>query len=272
MQDYLNFSGEKRPSLDSLNQTGWRKSSILGLIVWFLTMTAVPIAIWVVGERSVSTTMFLATVAQATLIFILLGQAWGGPRALLTAAGVAFLGWLVEYIGSNTGLPFGTYQYTEKLQPQIAHVPVLVPLAWFMMLPVCWAVAEKLVGRPSGWRFMAAAAAAMTAWDLFLDPQMVNWQFWLWMDVPSINYFGIPFLNYAGWFVSSWIMTVTLRPPSLRAIFVPMMTVYVIVWLMQSGGLLLFWGLPGPAVVGFLGMGCFVWAVNREKREERISK
>ena len=47
-------------------------------------------------------------------------------RAPAVATGV------VERVGTQTGLPFGRYAYTGALQPQVAHVPVIVPLALVM--------------------------------------------------------------------------------------------------------------------------------------------
>ena len=45
------------------------------------------------------------------------------------------IGWTAEAIGSKTGFPFGAYHYTDRLQPQLLGVPLLIPLAWLMMLP-----------------------------------------------------------------------------------------------------------------------------------------
>ena len=44
-------------------------------------------------------------------------------------------------------------------------------------------------------------AAALTAWDLFLDPQMVGEGYWRWARVG--RYRRIPASNFAGWFVVS---------------------------------------------------------------------
>jgi hypothetical protein len=40
---------------------------------------------------------------------------------------------IVERVGTATGVPFGRYGYTSALQPQVAHVPAIVPLAWFAL-------------------------------------------------------------------------------------------------------------------------------------------
>ena len=48
---------------------------------------------------------------------------------------------------------------------------------------------------------IVAGAVALTAWDLFLDPQMVGEGYWSWARVG--RYRGIPVSNFAGWFVTS---------------------------------------------------------------------
>ncbi len=51
--------------------------------------------------------------------------------------------------------------------------------------------------RPRG---IALGSAALTAWDLFLDPQMVGEGYWTWARRGV--YRGIPLTNYLGWFVT----------------------------------------------------------------------
>lgn len=38
----------------------------------------------------------------------------------------------------------------------------------------------------------------------------------------------------------------------------PMIVIYTLTWLIETVGLVLFWGLYGPALAGFIGMGVFV--------------
>ncbi|MFK7805465.1 MAG: carotenoid biosynthesis protein [Anaerolineae bacterium] len=234
------------------------------MALWFVVMTAVPIAIWTVGPQSIPVTMLLGTVCQAAVVLSILIPVWGWQRTLLTFFGVGVMGWAAEYIGTTTGLPFGAYFYTDLLQPQIGHVPLLVPVAWFILLPACWRLAEMISGnthRTSRWLTALIAAGCMVAWDLLLDPQMVNWGFWVWQDVPAISWFGIPFLNYFGWFLVSFLMTVILQPPSLKNTGIALWLVFAITWFLETFGLLFFWGLPGPAVGGGLIMGGFmVWS------------
>jgi putative membrane protein len=123
-----------------------------------------------------------------------------------------------------------------------------------MMLPPAWAVAQRLTARTKGWQFVLISALAFTAWDLFLDPQMVLWGLWVW-DQPG-QYFGIPLVNYLGWFLVSALITALARPPALHVR--PLLVVYTLTWLIETTGLILFWGLYGPALYGFIGMGVFV--------------
>jgi len=165
------------------------------------------------------------------------------------------LSWAAEAIGSRTGFLFGTYSYTDSLQPQILNVPLQVPLGWLMMLPPSWAVAGAITDRiKPRWKFPAfvgLSALAMTAWDLFLDPMMVAWGMWVW-DSPG-GYFGIPWLNYLGWFVISALITILIRPAKLP--IVPLLLIYTTMWLLETLGLGIFWGMPGAAAAGCIVMG-----------------
>ena len=236
------------------------------LLAWVLTMIGVPIAIWVGGEATISPMMLMAVTLQAAGVLVLLGRGWGWRTAGSVAALVASCGWLVEALGTNTGFPFGAYDYTGRLQPQIAHVPLLIPLAWFMMLPVCWhigrVITPLLPQLPFSGTFIFCSAGAMTAWDLFLDPQMVAWHFWVWAE-PS-GYFGIPWSNYFGWLVASAgitaLVTWGIRPEWEKLPAFPFLLIYAITWFLETFGLLFFWGLPGPALVGGLVMGGFLGA------------
>jgi putative membrane protein len=231
---------------------------VLGAL-WVLTMISIPIVRWVAGDGPLPWAVSVSVLLQAATVLGVLVQAWGVRPTLAAAATVVTLAWLVEFVGSTTGVPFGSYHYTNTLRPQLLGVPLPVPLAWLMLLPAAWAVADLLVGRAARLRFIAVAALAFTAWDLFLDPQMVGWGFWAWAR-PG-GYFGIPWSNFLGWLLASALITAAVfqpawRPP--RTPTRPLLLVYTLTWLLQAVGLALFWAMPGPALAGFLAMGLFV--------------
>lgn len=178
----------------------------------------------------------------------------GGARAAGAAAAVLIATTMVEAVGTRTGVPFGRYDYTGALGPRVALVPVLVPFAWFAMALPAREVAVAIVGasgRP--WARAALGAIALTAWDLFLDPQMTGEGYWIWPDGGA--YRGIPLGNFAGWLVTSaavMLLLERLLPPAR-----PSRTAvaqYAAVAAMQTVGFAAFFGDVVVALVGGAAM------------------
>ncbi|MEI9965945.1 MAG: carotenoid biosynthesis protein [Caulobacteraceae bacterium] len=67
------------------------------------------------------------------------------------------ISFIMEEAGVRTGLVFGHYHYSDLLGHRLGHVPLLIPLGWFMMVyrPGWWprrcCAAWTCVGRPA-WR------------------------------------------------------------------------------------------------------------------------
>jgi uncharacterized membrane protein len=231
------------------------------MVVWVLAMISLPIQKWVLGENALATGISIGVLLQLMAVWSILVWAWGVRRTALVTGGIILFAWLVEYIGHTTGFPFGAYAYTDRLQPQIGGVPLLIPLAWLMMLPSGWVIARRITRHTLG--FILVSALAFTAWDLFLDPQMVGWNLWLW-NQPS-GYFGIPWTNFAGWLAAAAIITALVNrfAPLGDLPTRPLMAIYAISWALETIGLLCFWGLTGPALVGGVAMGAMlVWALK----------
>lgn len=242
---------------------------LAALAVWLLIWIATPVAGRVAGDGILPTIVTLGVVTQAMTTLVVLASRWSQKRIACAAVIVLAGAWAVEALGVATGFPFGHYDYTDALWPQVAGVPLLIPLAWLMMLPPAWAVVAALLGehRADGWlhriAFAALSGLAFTAWDLYLDPQMVGWGLWTW-DAPG-GYFGIPWVNFAGWWVASSLFTLLVRPQSLPVR--PLLVIYTLVWGFQLVGLGIFWGQPGPALAGFVGMGIFVLSAWRQEAQ-----
>ena len=126
----------------------------------------------------------------------------------------AVVSWTLEHVGVATGLVYGQYHYTDKLGLRLGHVPILIPMAWFMMLYPSLVIARGVLfgGLPTAGGFsrgrnVAAAFLAslvMTAWDLVMDPVMVHDGYWVW-DGPG-SWFGVPLQNYAGWMITTFVI------------------------------------------------------------------
>lgn len=236
-----------------------RLERILGLPIifislWLILLLFMPFIENIYGENGFTLGIVLSVILQALAVLSILIKSIGIRRTTFMAVGVILLTWIIEAIGVATGFPFGRYYYTEKLQPQLLNVPVLIPLAWLMMLPPSWAIAQRITGQKKGIKFTILSGLAFIAWDLFLDPQMVKWGLWAW-DKPD-GYFGIPFINFLGWFVSAIFITLFVRPQKLPER--PLLLIYSLTWIMETVGLIVFWDLRGPALCGFIGMGVFI--------------
>jgi len=106
---------------------------------------------------------------------------------------------IAESVGVSSGLLFGSYRFTDMLGFKwFGLVPALIPVAWFNIAVPSF-VAASLAFPSRGGRLMGGATL-MLAWDLCTDPLMGHrYSFWVWLH-PGW-YYGIPFSNFAGWFV-----------------------------------------------------------------------
>ncbi len=183
---------------------------------------------------------------------------WGAPRAATAGAVTAIATTAVERIGTRTGFPFGRYTYTGSLQPQVAGVPAIVPLAWFAMgVPARESAHAALGEHSTPVRRVVLGAAALTAWDLFLDPQMVTEGYWVWARRGL--YRGIPLGNYIGWFVTGLgVMTAleVLLPPSEQPAGADgaLLGEYAFMGVMETIGFARYFRDPTVAIVGGVGM------------------
>ncbi|TFV86642.1 carotenoid biosynthesis protein [Blastococcus sp. CT_GayMR16] len=134
-----------------------------------------------------------------------------GLALLVVLAAVSF-----EALGLATGFPYGRYTYSDALGPTLLGVPFLVPLAWLMIAWPSWVLADRLTrpvrsGRRTAVR-IGVAAAVFAAWDVVLDPQLVQAGYWTWSD-PSPGLPGIPTVpltNLAGWLLAGVVVMVLL--------------------------------------------------------------
>ena len=152
-----------------------------------------------------------------TIIFVLFSLAHcavcEGVRRTAVFFGLsAVVSWLLEEIGVRSGLIYGPYHYSGMLGPKLGHVPVIIPLAWFMMIYPAWMVARALLRGvetrtvPGIAGLAVVAALVMTAWDTVMDPGMSAAGNWVWEQ--GGPYFGVPLRNYAGWLLTTFLVYV----------------------------------------------------------------
>lgn len=156
----------------------------------------------------------LRAVLPAVGMLAALLHAWGrlgGVRALLLF-GLAFMVSLAfESASVLTGLVYGQYHYTERLGPTFfGLVPYLIPSSWFMMLYPAYVITSWLAPDGRGQRrsllVATLAGLALLSWDLVMEPLMTTRGLWVW-DQPG-SYFNIPLQNFAGWWLTGFLILV----------------------------------------------------------------
>jgi uncharacterized membrane protein len=183
----------------------------------------------------------------------------GGRRALIFFAIGAAVSWLLEEIGVATGAIYGAYHYTDALGPKLGYVPLLIPIAWFMMVYPSHVIANLIgTGKPAGvgggvvriaW-LSALGAMTMTAWDLLIDPGMSSppEQAFVWERGGA--YFGVPLQNFLGWLLTAFLIYLAYRLVERKIGIKPMapVTTSVAALPLVAYGIFMFNGLiPGVA-------------------------
>jgi len=141
----------------------------------------------------------LASILLAPAMAIYAATAFSLRFSAFASAFLLLGGLGVEVLGTRTGFPFGQYFYTGVFKPQLFGVPLQIPVGWLTLGIMCYSIASlNFRGRPNR---LLASAALMVMWDLLYDPLFVALGMWAWSQR---EYFGVPFSNFACWFIVSF--------------------------------------------------------------------
>lgn len=142
----------------------------------------------------------------------------GWQRALMFFALTACLSFLAESLSIAT-CSVTCYYYTDALGPKLGAVPAVIPISWFTMIYASYVIVNLIAeGQPVSakgnnvWVIWLSlfTALVMTAWDLTLDPFMVQAEkAWVWPSGGA--YFGIPMANYVGWVETTFLIVLIYR-------------------------------------------------------------
>jgi uncharacterized membrane protein len=116
-----------------------------------------------------------------------------------------------ENLSIETGFPFGNYYYTDILGPKLFNVPLLIGPAYVATGYLSWMLAKAILGATkhglSGqltYTVPLVASFMMVSWDMSMDPITATiGKQWIWLD--GGGYFGVPFSNFMGWYLTVWV-------------------------------------------------------------------
>jgi uncharacterized membrane protein len=206
----------------------------------------------------------------------------GWRHTLLFFGITVAVSWSYEHVGVETRLIYGAYHYTDALGPKLGHVPIIIPIAWFMMIYPSYIIAN-LIG--SGRQMMTRdkknnnnnpitlvqilwlsflSAVIMTAWDLVVDPYLSGptERAWIWED--GGQYFGVPLHNFGGWLLTTFTIYFVFRLLSERKFQMhtsrrPLTTSIILLPLISYGATMIANIIPGEPpelrIIGPIVMG-----------------
>ncbi|WP_246096250.1 carotenoid biosynthesis protein [Paenibacillus sinopodophylli] len=133
-------------------------------------------------------------------------QSLGGfHKAVLgRALFVGIFTFILEWVGTETGWPFGRYEYSETLRFWNGGVPLAIGFAWIGVM------SSGVLLSTGTTKWLRALQAGMFAvlFDLVLDPVAFAQQFWIWSEEGAFGlYYGVPLQNFAAWFVTAALLS-----------------------------------------------------------------
>lgn len=227
--------------------------------------------------------------AIATLAF--LAHAVGSRPALRALAVCFALSFVAEALGAATDIPFGPYDYTDRLGFLMGGlVPFNIPTSWFYLAVAALGMGSRFLpardDSTTRWWWAFVAGLILTGWDLVMDPAMYRTEHWLW-SVPDLSaapawvrlvgydgYHGIPVANFLGWILTGTLVTramLAVIPPSDWARAVGPHAFPRVLY--AANGILpivicLRWGMASAAVIGLVAMGVPLWLARGLPRSE----
>ncbi len=134
---------------------------------------------------------------------------------IVSGAFTAIMDFMSSFVARN-------YEYPGQSPLWVA---TFIFFGWIGMCGSCMLLAEGILARPGNdmltqpklwWQVPLLTGVIAVVLDLFIDPVAVEVGYWVWL-VKGTVYYGIPLLNYVGWFVLmflapvAWILIVQHR-------------------------------------------------------------
>jgi len=116
---------------------------------------------------------------------------------------LAILGFIIEVIGVNTHMIFGTYNYGKTLGISLFNTPLLIGINWLFLVYTSASLMERF--SYSLFLKIVLASMVMLIYDIILEPVAGKIDMWHW------NGSVIPLHNYIAWFTISMILHTILK-------------------------------------------------------------
>jgi len=191
--------------LNSLKKKRVAQMMTLSLIVFFYFMGCFGILTPEQFARSVSLTPFIITLSL--LVVLIFSEAPWKLRTILMYLLITALGYLVEVLGSNTHMIFGSYTYGKTLGFKLFNTPLLIGLNWLFLVYASASVLEHF--KLHVVLKIILSSLIMLVYDIILEPVAMKTDMWHW------NNSTVPVRNYIAWFVIAIVLHTILKSANI---------------------------------------------------------
>jgi uncharacterized membrane protein len=149
-------------------------------------------------------TLLLVTgIAFSILVLSFIAWRFGGTNTLVFVIVAGLFPAIMDFLSS-----FAVHNYAYPGQSRL-WVFSYIFFGWMAVCGTCLLIAEGILAKPAEdlltqprlwWQAPMATGVIAVLLDLFIDPIAVAAGYWVWL-VPGEVYYGIPLLNFVGWFV-----------------------------------------------------------------------
>ncbi len=109
---------------------------------------------------------------------------------------------LIEGIGTNTGLIFGEYEYLTTLGYKIWNTPLMIGINWLILVYSAGVYIQRIMPSNSASSVFIKSiigAALLTLIDYFIEPIAIKFDYWAWQNTL------VPLQNYVAWFITAFV-------------------------------------------------------------------
>jgi bisanhydrobacterioruberin hydratase len=117
----------------------------------------------------------------------------GGRKLVIWSVLLFLVTFVLEAVGTATGMIFGAYTYGTVLGPMLFDVPLIIGFNWTIIVMGVSAAVFARISNPLAGALLVAAVC--TFFDFIMEPVAMALGYWNWSGGT------IPLQNYAAWFL-----------------------------------------------------------------------
>lgn len=171
---------------------------VISFIVFSIISSYFVFRFGITPDMWIVSVIFMMLFAAPSVISLWIASKKHATLAIIT---LSIFSLAIESIAIKTGFPYGSFYYGGGLGPKILGLaPLMVPFAWVPLVIGCYSVVSRYL---KDWRIIPTVSMLLVIVDLVLDPGAYALRVWIWTS-PGFFY-GVPFQNFVGWFLSGTI-------------------------------------------------------------------